>query len=145
MLHSLRLGIAALLLAAVAGGTAQAASATLKVKVQVDSPAAFDHPAKLFRMNSTGQPVDYVVHVSDWSGGKTLEPKRVTILIKTATGEGAIYHGSLASLPGAGSLFVGTRPPGGSVTLEVFVTVPTRAALHGAQRSVTLSISLGPR
>jgi hypothetical protein len=66
-------------------------------------------------------------------------------LIKTAKGEGAIYRGSLANLPATGSLFVGTRPPGGSVTLEVFATVPAKADRHGAQRSVTLSVSLGPR
>jgi hypothetical protein len=145
MMRTARLGLAVLLLATVAGGTALAASGSLKVKVQVASPTAFDHPADLFRMNSADQPVSYFVRVSGWSGGKTLDPRRVTVLIKTAKGEGTIYQGSLANLPAAGPLFVGTRLPGGSVTLDVFATVPTMAALHGAQRSVTLSISLGPR
>jgi hypothetical protein len=145
MMRTVRVALAALLIAAVAVGSADAAATALKVKVQVSSPAAFDHPATLFRMNSSSHRVSYYVTVSGWTGGNTLDPKQVTVLIKTARGEGAIYDGSLAKLPSAGSLFVGSRPPGGSVTLHVFATVPRQADLHGAQRSVTLTITLGRR
>ena len=144
-MRTVRLAFATLLIAVVALGSADAAATALKVKVQVSSPAAFDHPAKLFRINSSSHRVSYYVTVSGWTGGNTLDPQRVTVMIKTARGEGAIYDGSLAKLPGAGSLFVGSRPPGGSVTLDVFATVPRQADLHGAQRSVTLTITLGPR
>jgi hypothetical protein len=64
---------------------------------------------------------------------------------KLARGEGAIYVGSLIDLTDAGPLFAGRRPPGGSITVHVFATVPRVADLHGHPRTVTLAITLSPR
>ncbi len=69
----------------------------------------------------------------------------MTVTIKLARGEGAIYAGTLAHLPNAGPLFAGSRPPGGSITVHVFATVPQRPTCTGTPRTITLAISLSPR
>jgi hypothetical protein len=113
--------------------------------VQVNSAAAFRHPAVLHRVNRTGHRARYYVTTTGWTGGRTLNPRQVTVTIKLARGEGAIYDGTLAHLPKAGPLFAGRRPPGGSITLHVFATVPNVSDLHGHARTITLAISLNPR
>jgi hypothetical protein len=145
MIRIARTGVLAALLGVVLAVPAVAASGTLAVKVQVDSAAAFRHPAVLYRVNHTGHRARYYVTTTGWTGGKTLNPRHVTVTIKLARGEGAIYVGSLAHLPHAGPLFAGSRPPGGSITVHVFATVPSAADLNGHARTITLAISLNPR
>src|SRR6478736_8831455 len=145
MIRIARIGVLAALLGVVLAVPAVAARGTLAVKVQVNSPAAFTHPAVLYRVNHTGHRARYYVTTTGWTGGKTLNPRHVTVTIKLARGEGAIYVGSLAHLPHAGPIFAGSRPPGGSITVHVFATVPHAADLHGHPRTVTLAITLGPR
>jgi hypothetical protein len=145
MIRVARTGVLAAVLGVVLAAPAVAASGTLAVKVHVKSPAAFRHPAVLYRVNHTGHRARYYVTTTGWTGGKTLNPNRVTVTIKLARGEGAIYVGSLTDLPDAGPLFAGRRPPGGSITVHVFATVPHVADLHGHPRTVTLAITLGPR
>jgi hypothetical protein len=133
MIRIARIGVLVALVGFVLAVPAVAAPGTLAVKVQVKSPAAFRHPAVLYRVNHTGHRARYYVTTTGWTGGKTLNPNRVTVTIKLAKGEGAIYVGSLS------------RPPGGSITVHVFATVPRVADLHGHPRTVTLAITLGPR
>ena len=106
---------------------------------------AFTHPAVLYRVNHTGHRARYYVTTTGWTGGKTLNPRHVTVTIKLARSEGAIYDGTLAHLPHAGPLFAGSRPAGGSITVHVFATVPSASDLHGHARTITLAISLNPR
>ena len=145
MIRLARIGVLTTLLAVVLAVPAVAAPGTLAVKVQVKSPAAFRHPAVLYRVNHTGHRARYFVTTTGWTGGRTLNPRHVTVTIKLARGEGAIYAGSLADLPDAGPLFAGRRPPGGSITVHVFATVPSAADLHGHARTITIAISLSPR
>ncbi len=145
MIRVARIGVLAALLGVVLAVPAVAARGMLDVKVQVNSAAAFRHPAVLYRVNHTGHRARYYVTTTGWTGGKTLNPRHVTVMIKLARGEGAIYVGSLAHLPHAGPLFAGSRPPGGSITVHVFATVPSAADLHGHARTISLAISLNPR
>jgi hypothetical protein len=145
MIRIARIGVLAALLGVVLAVPAVAARGTLAVKVQVNSPAAFTHPAVLYRVNHTGHRARYYVTTTGWTGGRTLNPRHVTVTIKLAKGEGALYVGSLAHLPKAGPLFAGSRPTGGSITVHVFATVPSAADLHGHARTITLAISLSPR
>jgi hypothetical protein len=145
MIGIARIGVLAALVGFVLAVPAVAAPGTLAVKVQVKSPAAFRHPAVLYRVNRTGHRARYYVTTTGWTGGKTLNPNRVTVTIKLARGEGAIYVGSLTDLTDAGPLFAGRRPPGGSITVHVFATVPRVADLHGHPRTITLAITLSPR
>jgi hypothetical protein len=145
MIRIARIGVLAALVGVVLAVPAVAASGTLAVKVQVDRPAAFTHPAVLYRVNHTGHRARYYVTTTGWTGGNTLNPNHVTVTIKLAKGEGAIYVGTLAHLPHAGPLFAGSRPPGGSITVHVFATVPHLSDLHGHARTITLAITLGPR
>jgi hypothetical protein len=145
MIRIARIGVLAALLGVVLAVPAVAGGGTLDVKVQVNSPAAFTHPAVLYRVNHTGHRTRYYVTTTGWTGGKTLDPRHVTVTIKLAKGEGAIYDGTLAHLPHAGPLFARSRPPGGSITVHVFATVPSASELHGHARTITLAISLKPR
>ncbi len=145
MIRIARIGVLAALVGFVLAVPAVAAQGTLAVKVQVKSPAAFRHPAVLYRINHTGHRARYYVTTTGWTGGRTLNPNRVTVTIKLARGEGAIYAGSLTDLVDAGPLFAGRRPPGGSITVHVFATVPHASDLHGHARTITLAISLSPR
>ena len=145
MIRIARIGVLAALVSFVLAVPAVAAPGTLAVKVQVKSPAAFRHPAVLYRINHTGHRARYYVTTTGWTGGKTLNPNRVTVTIKLARGEGAIYAGSLTDLVDAGPLFAGRRPPGGSITVHVFATVPHLSDLHGHARTITLAITLSPR
>jgi hypothetical protein len=138
------IGVLAALLGVIVAAPAVAARGTLAVKVQVNSPAAFRNPAVLHRVNRTGHRARYYVTTTGWTGGRTLNPRHVTVTIKLARGEGAIYVGTLAHLPHAGPLFAGSRPPGGSITVHVFATVPHASDLHGHARTITLAISLSP-
>jgi hypothetical protein len=140
-----RIGVLAALFGVSLAVPAVAAPGMLDVKVQVNSAAAFRHPAVLYRVNRTGHRARYYVTTTGWTGGRTLNPKHVTVTIKLARGEGAIYDGTLARLPKAGPLFCGSRPPGGAITLHVFATVPNVSDLHGHARTITLAISLNPR
>ncbi|HEV8452054.1 MAG TPA: hypothetical protein VGQ45_11525 [Gaiellales bacterium] len=145
MIRVARIGVFTALIGAVLAVPAVAAPGMLDVKVQVKSAAAFTHPAVLYRVNHTGHRARYYVTTTGWTGGRTLNPRQVTVTIKLARGEGAIYVGTLAHLPHAGPLFAGSRPPGGSITVHVFATVPHRSDLHGHARTITLAISLSPR
>ena len=145
MIRVARIGVLTALLGVALAVPAVAAPGTLAVKVQVNSPAAFTHPAVLSRVNHTGRRARYYVTTTGWTGGNTLNPNHVTVTIKLAKGEGAIYVGTLAHLPHAGPLFAGSRPPGGSITVHVFATVPHTSDLHGHARTITLAITLGPR
>lgn len=145
MVRIARIGVLAALLGVALAVPAVAARGTLAVKVQVNRPAAFTHPAVLYRVNHTGHRARYYVTTTGWTGGRTLNPRHVTVTIKLAKGEGALYVGSLAHLPKVGPLFAGSRPPGGSITVHVFATVPHRSDLHGHPRTITLAITLGPR
>jgi hypothetical protein len=145
MIRVARIGVLAALLGFVLALPASAAPGMLDVKVQVDSAAAFKHPAVLYRVNGTGHRARYYVTTTGWTGGRTLNPRHVTVTIKLARGEGAIYDGTLAHLPKAGPLFAGSRPPGGTITLHVFATVPHASDLNGHARTITLAISLNPR
>lgn len=145
MIRIARIGVLTALIGVVLAVPALAAPGTLAVKVQVNSPAAFTHPAVLYRVNHTGHRARYYVTTTGWTGGKTLNPRHVTVTIKLARGEGVIYDGTLAHLPHAGPLFAGSRPAGGSITVHVFATVPSAADLHGHARTITLAISLKPR
>jgi hypothetical protein len=140
-----RIGVLAALLGVTVAVPAVAAGGTLVVKVQVNSPAAYRNPAVLHRVNGTGHRARYYVTTTGWTGGRTLNPRHLTVTIKRARGEGAIYVGTLAHLPHAGPLFAGSRPPGGSITVHVFATVPHASDLHGHARTITLAISLSPR
>ena len=145
MIRVVRIGVFTALIGAVLAVPAVAAPVMLDVKVQVKSAAAFTHPAVLYRVNHTGHRASYYVTTTGWTGGRTLNPRHVTVTIKLARGEGAIYVGTLAHLPHAGPLFAGSRPPGGSITVHVFATVPHASELHGHARTITLAISLSPR
>ncbi|MFL6050368.1 MAG: hypothetical protein ACJ738_11360 [Gaiellales bacterium] len=145
MIRIARIGVLTALIGVVLAVPALAAARTLDVKVQVNGPAAFTHPAVLYRVNHTGHRARYYVTTTGWTGGKTLNPRHVTVTIKLARGEGAIYDGTLAHLPHAGPLFAGSRPAGGSITVHVFATVPSASDLHGHARTITLAISLNPR
>jgi hypothetical protein len=145
MIRIARIGVLAALLGVFLAVPAMAGTGMLDVKVQVNSAAAFRHPAVLYRVNRSGHRVRYYVTTTGWTGGKTLNPRHVTVIIKLARGEGAIYDGTLAHLPHAGPLFAGSRPPGGSITVHVFATVPHLSDLHGHARTITLAISLKPR
>jgi hypothetical protein len=145
MIRVARIGVLAALLGVVLAVPAVAARGMLDVKVQVNSSTAFRHPAVLYRVNHTGHRARYYVTTTGWTGGKTLNPKHVTVTIKLAKGEGAVYAGTLAHLPNAGPLFAGSRPPGGSITVHVFATVPQASDLHGHVRTITLAITLSPR
>ena len=145
MIRIARIGVLTALIGVVLAVPALAAARTLDVKVQVNRPAAFTHPAVLYRVNHTGHPARYYVTTTGWTGGKTLNPRHVTVTIKLARGEGAIYDGTLTHLPHAGPLFAGSRPAGGSITVHVFATVPSASDLHGHARTITLAISLNPR
>jgi hypothetical protein len=145
MIRIARIGVLTALIGVVLAVPALAAARTLDVKVQVNRPAAFTHPAVLYRVNHTGHRARYYVTTTGWTGGKTLNPRHVTVTIKLARGEGAIYDGTLAHLPHAGPLFAGSRPAGGSITVHVFATVPSASDLHGHARTITLAISLNPR
>jgi hypothetical protein len=105
MIRVARIGVLAALLGVVLAVPAVAARGMLDVKVQVNSATAFRHPAVLYRVNHTGHRARYYVTTTGWTGGKTLNPKHVTVTIKLAKGEGAIYVGTLAHLPHAGPLF----------------------------------------
>jgi hypothetical protein len=153
-----RIGVLAALFGVSLAVPAVAAPGMLDVKVQVNSAAAFRHPAVLYRVNRTGHRARYYVTTTGWTGGRTLNPKHVTVTIKLARGEGAIYDGTLARLPKAGPLFCGSRPPGGAITLHVFATVPNvsdlleRPAGHGcasptaiARRNCRLSSNMRSR
>src|ERR1700759_1139399 len=120
MIRVARIGVLAAVLSVALAVAAVAASGTLAVKVQVDRPAAYTHPAVLYRVNHTGQRARYFVTTTGWTGGNTLKPRQVTVTIKLAKGEGALYVGTLAHLPHAGPIFAGSRPPGGSITVHVF-------------------------
>ena len=144
MIRFARIGVLAALLGVLLAVPAVAAPGMLDVKVQVNSAAAFTHPAVLYRVNGTGHMAQYYVTTTGWTGGRTLSPKHVTVTIKVAKGEGAIYVGTLAHLPHAGPLFAGSRPQGGSITVHVFATVPHSSDLHGHARTITLAISLSP-
>ena len=111
MIRIARIGVLAALLGVALAVPAVAARGTLAVKVQVNSPAAFTHPAVLYRVNHTGHRARYYVTTTGWTGGRTLNPRHVTVTIKLAKGEGALYVGSLAHLPKVGPLFAGSRPP----------------------------------
>ena len=145
MIRVARIGVLAALLGVVLAVPAVAARGMLDVKVQVNSPAAFTHPAVLYRVNHTGHRARYYVTTTGWTGGNTLNPTHVTVTLKLAKGEGAVYAGTLAHLPNAGPLFAGSRPPGGSITVHVFATVPQASDLHGHARTITLAITLSPR
>jgi hypothetical protein len=145
MIRVARIGVLAALLGAVLAVPAVAAPGMLDVKVQVRSAAAFRHPAVLYRVNHTGHRARYYVTTTGWTGGRTLNPRHVTVTIKLARGEGAIYVGSLAHLPHAGPQFAGSRRAGGSITVHVFATVPHASDLNGHARTVTRAISLSPR
>jgi hypothetical protein len=145
MIRLAGIGVLAALLGVCLAVPAVAAPGMLDVKVQVNSAAAFTHPAVLYRVNRTGHRARYYVTTTGWTGGRTLDPKHVTVTIKLARGEGAIYVGTLAHLPHVGPLFAGSRPPGGSITVHVFATVPHASDLHGHARTITLAISLNPR
>src|SRR3954447_271482 len=145
MIRIARIGVLTALIGVVLAVPALAAARTLDVKVQVNRPAAFTHPAVLYRVNHTGHRARYYVTTTGWTGGKTLNPRHVTVTIKLGRGGGAIYDGTLAPLPHAGPLFAGSRPAGGSITVHVFATVPSASDLHGHARTITLAISLNPR
>ena len=145
MIRVARIGVLAALLGVFLAAPAVAAPGMLDVKVQVNSPAAFTHPAVLYRVNHTGHRARYYVTTTGWTGGLTLNPRHVTVTIKLAKGEGAIYVGTLAHLPHAGPLFAGSRRPGGSITVHVFAAVPHASDLHVHGRTITLAISLNPR
>jgi hypothetical protein len=145
MVRVARIGVLAAVLGVLLAVPAVAASGTLAVEVQVDRPAAYTHPAVLYRVNHTGHRARYYVTTTGWTGGLTLNPRHVTVTIKLARGEGALYVGTLAHLPHVGPIFAGSRPPGGSITVHVFATVPHRSDLHGHARTIRLAITLGPR
>lgn len=145
MIRLARIAVLAALIGAVAALPAAAAPGSLSVSVQVESAAAFKHPAVLSRVNGSGHRAQYFVTVTAWTGGRTLDPKRVAVTIKLARGEGALYDGTLAHLPHAGPLFAGSRDPGGSITVHVFATVPHASDLHGHARKIALAITLKPR
>ena len=139
MIRVARIGVLAALLGVVLAVPAVAARGMLDVKVQVNSAAAFRHPAVLYRVNHTGHRARYYVTTTGWTGGKTLNPKRVTVTIKLAKGEGAVYAGTLAHLPNAGPLFC-RQPPSGRIDHRARVrdraerVRPARARAHDHAR-----------
>src|SRR6478672_10036188 len=135
MIRIARIGVLAALLGVALAVPAVAARGTLAVKVQVNRPAAVTHPAVLYRVNHTGHRARYYVTTTGWTGGRTLNPRHVTVTIKLAKGEGALYVGSLAHLPKAGPLFAATRPRGESTPVQVFATVPGAPARQGPART----------
>src|SRR2546423_9604715 len=96
MVRIARIGVLAALLGVALAVPAVAARGTLAVKVQVNRPAAFTHPAVLYRVNHTGHRARYYVTTTGWTGGRTLNPPRVTGTVKMAKGEGALHLGSFA-------------------------------------------------